>query len=104
MSQLRKPRQEQNGTEPRPLLRGWFHAGAALAAVVVTGLFAWQTHDDTVRLISLLIFGITLIELYSVSAVYHIGRWRGRVRTTLRAIDHANIFLVIAGTYTPLCV
>ena len=54
-------------------------------------------------MLSLLVFGLTMIELYTVSAVYHIGRWREPVRKRLRALDHANIFLLIAGTYTPLC-
>lgn len=93
-----------NGLDPKPLLRGWFHAGAAVAAVIVTVLLVWQAREDPLRLLTLLIFGLTLIVLYVVSAVYHIGRWRGRWHTFLRAFDHANIFLVIAGTYTPLCV
>jgi hemolysin III len=49
-----------------------------------------------------LVFGITMIVLYMVSAIYHIGSWRGRRYTFLRTLDHANIFLVIAGTYTPI--
>jgi len=44
-----------------------------------------------------------MIELYTVSALYHIGSWPERVRRKLRALDHANIFILIAGTYTPLC-
>lgn len=95
---------EQATAEAKPLLRGWFHAFAAVGAVVVTVLFLWRTWGDVPRFVSLLIFGLTMIELYVVSAVYHIGSWRGRWRTALRSLDHANIFLVIAGTYTPLCV
>lgn len=90
--------------ERKPLLRGWSHALAALAAVVVTILLLVQTQDDLVRFVSLLIFGLSMIGLYLGSAVYHIGRWRGRPATFLRALDHANIFLLIAGTYTPICV
>jgi hemolysin III len=44
-----------------------------------------------------------MIELYTVSALYHIINWSAARRRVLRAIDHANIFVVIAGTYTPLC-
>jgi hemolysin III len=44
-----------------------------------------------------------MIGLYSVSAVYHIGRWQGRRAVVLHALDRANIFLLIAGTYTPFC-
>jgi hemolysin III len=63
-----------------------------------------HTYTDTTRFISLLIFGLSMIVLYAFSAVYHIGPWQGRQRTVLRAVDHANIFVLIAGTYTPFCV
>lgn len=87
----------------KPLLRGWFHAVAAVGAVVLTILLCWLSRGDTPRLISMLIFGLSMIELYMVSATYHIGRWPERTRRVLRSLDHANIFVLIAGTYTPLC-
>jgi hemolysin III len=88
----------------RPRLRGWSHALAALGAIVVTlGLLAESRHDPA-QWLSVLIFGLTMIDLYLVSAIYHIGSWRGRHYTILRTLDHANIFLVIAGTYTPICI
>jgi hemolysin III len=52
----------------------------------------------------MLVFGLSMVELYTVSAIYHIGSWQGTTRTVLRALDHANIFVLIAGTYTPICV
>lgn len=88
----------------KPLLRGWFHAAAALAALGLTVALAWRSHADAARLISMLVFGLSMIELYTVSAVYHIGRWREGQRRVLRSVDHANIFVLIAGTYTPICV
>jgi hemolysin III len=88
----------------KPLLRGWLHAGAAVVSVVVTALLLWRTRDDLTRFFSMLVFGLSMVELYSVSATYHIGRWVGRRRQILRALDHANIFVLIAGTYTPICV
>ena len=91
------------GAAPRPVLRGWSHAVAALAAVVVTGALCRASRDDVPRAISLLVFGLSMVELYVVSAVYHIGRWSDPVRARLRAIDHANIYVLIAGTYTPIC-
>ncbi|NJO84445.1 MAG: hypothetical protein HC828_17840, partial [Blastochloris sp.] len=42
--------------------------------------------------------------LYVVSAVYHIGTWSERRRIILRTLDHANIFIFIAGAYTPICI
>lgn len=90
--------------EAKPLLRGWFHAFAALGSVAATIGFLLQTIDDLIRFLSLLVFGLSMIELYTVSAIYHIAGWKGRRRTVLRALDHANIFVLIAGTYTPICV
>jgi hemolysin III len=87
----------------KPLMRGWSHALAALAALVLTVALCWQSRADGPRLVSLLIFGASMLELYTVSALYHIGHWRARTRGVLRAVDHANIFVMIAGTYTPLC-
>ena len=88
---------------PKPLLRGRFHAAAAVAAVLLTAALCWRSRADPPRLLSMLIFGLSMVELYAVSAVYHIGRWRPAVWRRLRALDHANIFVLIAGTYTPLC-
>lgn len=88
---------------PKPLLRGWFHAMAAIGAVIFTVIICWRARADMPRLISLLIFGLSMIELFGVSALYHIGSWREPLRRTLRSLDHANIFVLIAGTYTPLC-
>jgi hemolysin III len=88
---------------PKPLLRGWFHAGAALASLLFTIAIAWASAYDLPRMLSMLIFGLSMVELYAVSAVYHIGNWQPRVRRVLRSLDHSNIFVLIAGTYTPLC-
>ncbi|HEY0754349.1 MAG TPA: hemolysin III family protein [Ktedonobacteraceae bacterium] len=87
----------------KPLTRGWSHALAALGALLLTIALCWQSRADAPRLISLLIFGLSMLELYTISGLYHIGRWRARTDQVLRAIDHANIFVMIAGTYTPLC-
>jgi hemolysin III len=87
----------------KPLMRGWSHVLAAMASLLLTVALCWRSSTDLPRLISLLIFGLSMLELYSISALYHVGRWREKPRRILRAIDHANIFVLIAGTYTPLC-
>jgi hemolysin III len=87
----------------KPLMRGWSHALAACASLLLAIAFCWYSRTDLPRLISLLIFGLSMLELYTVSACYHIGHWREKPRRFLRTIDHANIFVLIAGTYTPLC-
>ncbi len=92
-----------NAPVKKPLMRGWSHALAALASLLLTIALCWESRADLPRLISLLIFGLSMLELYTISALYHIGRWSPRPARVLRAIDHANIFVMIAGTYTPLC-
>src|SRR6185437_6532119 len=91
------------GVERKPLLRGWFHAVAAIVSVGLTAALCWRSREDPARTISLAIFGLSMVELYTVSALYHIGRWKPSARKVWRALDHANIFVLIAGTYTPLC-
>lgn len=86
----------------RPLLRGWFHAAAAIAAIVVTVLLLIDT-SGAGRWTVMLIFGLSMIVLYGVSATYHIITWGPRTYRVLKSIDHANIFILIAGTYTPFC-
>lgn len=92
-------------TYPKPLLRGWSHALAAVVALFAMLGLCWQTHHDMPRFLTMLIFGVSMVELYTVSAIYHIGsgRWGERAHRTLRTLDHASIFVFIAATYTPLC-
>lgn len=86
--------------EAKPKLRGWLHAATApltLAAGIV--LIALSPNAET-RLGSS-IFAATALVLFTVSAVYHRGTWSPRVWKFLKRFDHANIFLLIAGSYTP---
>ena len=87
----------------KPHLRGWIHAVTtplALAAAVVLVVLA----DTTADKIACAVFGVTAVMLFGTSAVYHRGTWSPRTAAVLRRLDHANIFLIIAGTYTPLAV
>jgi hemolysin III len=90
-------------TRPKPLLRGWSHALATVGAIALTVALCLRTQDDVPRLVSVLVYGLSMVELFAVSAIYHIGAWRPEVRSKLRAVDHSNIFVLIAGTYTPIC-
>lgn len=103
MNNLLQPASISAPKPARPLMRGWSHALAACAALLLTIALCWQSRADPPRLISMLIFGLSMLELYTISALYHIGRWSTRPARVLRTIDHANIFVMIAGTYTPLC-
>ena len=86
--------------EIKPKLRGWLHLATApltLAAGIV--LIALSPTDAT-RIGSALFTGSALV-LFTVSAIYHTGTWSPPVWAFLRRFDHSNIFLLIAGSYTP---
>ncbi|MHB8571349.1 MAG: PAQR family membrane homeostasis protein TrhA [Candidatus Dormibacteria bacterium] len=87
----------------KPLLRGWSHAVAAAAALAGTVVLLALARDDRPKQASLLVYGFCMVLLLAVSATYHIGNWSPSVRARLRRFDHANIFLMIAGTYTAVC-
>lgn len=86
----------------KPLLRGYSHAAAAPLAAVATAILLFMTSGDVTRQVAFGIYGFTLILLFTGSATYHIGRWSDQVREVLRRLDHSNIFVFIAGTYTPI--
>jgi hemolysin III len=84
----------------KPKLRGWLHLGmtpVALVAAVVLVVLASTTEGK----VAAAVFGGTAVLLFGTSAVYHRGTWSPRVGGFLRRFDHSNIFLIIAGTYTP---
>lgn len=92
---------EQRGE--KPLLRGVSHeiaAAAALAGWIVLALLAPSARARAAASV----YGASLFALFAVSALYHRPTWAPRARLAMRRADHAAIFLLIAGTYTPLCV
>lgn len=88
---------------PRPKLRGILHLISAPIALIAGLVVVFQATSTELR-IAFIVYLITAVNLFSVSATYHIGKWSLPVKTTLRRLDHSNIFLIIAGTYTPLAV
>ncbi|GAC1629694.1 MAG: hemolysin III family protein [Ktedonobacteraceae bacterium] len=93
---------EQAASVIKPLLRGYLHAFATVFAIVGTVFLLVLSKGDVPKQLSLLIYGISSILLFGWSALYHIGTWSIPRRALLRRIDHANIFVLIAGTYTPI--
>ncbi len=87
----------------KPRLRGWVHAGTAPLAVVGAVVLVLVSPTTAARA-STAVFGLSAILLFGTSAVYHRGTWSPRVAAVLRRLDHTNIFLIIAGTGTPLAV
>jgi hemolysin III len=87
--------------KPRP--RGWLHtvtSPVALAAGVVLIVLA----PSGPAMVAAAAYAITSVVLFTTSAVYHRGDWSPAVESRLKRVDHANIFLLIAGSYTPFAV
>ena len=96
----RKIRLDVHG-RPKPAMRGWIHAVAAplsLAAGIVLICLAQGAGLKW----ACAVFMTASLVLFANSACYHLGDWSPHVTDVLRRIDHVNIFLLIAGTYTPV--
>lgn len=87
----------------KPRLRGWIHAvmfpltlaaGIVLIVLAPTAALSWAS----------VVYSITGLMLFGVSATYHLVQWNDQVNLVLKRLDHTNIMLMIAGTYTPLSI
>lgn len=86
-----------------PRLRGWLHATVAPLSVAAGIVLVALAGSPQAR-VACAVYGVTAAALFGVSALYHRGRWSPPARALFRRLDHANIFLIIAGTYTPFTV
>lgn len=84
----------------KPRLRGWLHAATTPLALAAGIVLIVLSPTLTTRVGSA-VFASTALLLFTVSAIYHRGTWSPRVWAFLRRFDHSNIFLLIAGSYTP---
>ena len=87
----------------KPKLRGWLHTGMT-PLVFLAGLVLLVATPTVGGRAAVAVYLLSSLMLFGNSAVYHRGRWTDSVTALLRRIDHANIFIFIAGTYTPLSV
>jgi len=85
--------------EPVNALTHW--AGVLAALLLLGPLLAWA-HARTLPLWPFAVFGVSMLLLYAASATYHSLHVTGRALLWLRKLDHAAIFLLIAGSYTPV--
>lgn len=90
-------------TVARPRLRGRIHQGAFFVAVPA-GLVLVLLARGAVATSAAAIYAASLVALLGVSAAYHVGRWSSPHRRLMKRLDHSLIYVLIAGTYTPVTV
>ncbi|QAY61868.1 hemolysin III family protein [Microbacterium protaetiae] len=91
------------GDDIKPTWRGWIHAGTFPVAIAV-GIVLIVLADGAPAKWAAAVFMATSLLLFGNSALYHRFNWKPTTKAVLKRIDHANILLLIAGTYTPLAV
>lgn len=85
----------------KPTWRGWIHTGV-LPIAFVGGIILIAVADGLVAKIGSAIFFASSILLFGTSAIYHRFHWKPKMLLALKRLDHSNIFLLIAGSYTPI--
>lgn len=85
----------------RPSWRGWIHA-ATLPVAIAAGIVLVVLADGAVAKWASVVYAVCSWLLFGISGLYHRFNWSVRAKVKLKRFDHANIFLLIAGTYTPI--
>lgn len=94
---------EFDAVEKKPTWRGWIHAGTFPVAIVL-GVILLVMADGAAAKVSSAVFVTSSLMLFGISALYHRFNWSDKTRMLLKRFDHSNIFLLIAGSYTPITV
>ncbi|MET4780877.1 hemolysin III family protein [Glaciihabitans sp. UYNi722] len=89
--------------EKKPTWRGWIHAGTFPVAIAL-GIILITLADGVAAKLSSAVFVLASLLLFGISALYHRFDWREKTKRLLKRLDHSNIFLLIAGSYTPITV
>jgi len=87
---------------PKPRLRGRLHEVAFFVSLPA-GLVLVLSASGPKAVVAAAIYWLALSSQFGVSAAYHLGMWSEVGRERMRTLDHATIFVLIAGTYTPFC-
>jgi hemolysin III len=86
----------------KPLWRGQFHQAAFFFSLGACALLILRS-QNIISFIATLVYSLSLCGLFGISALYHRVQWSAKNRVWLRRLDHAAIFILIAGTATPIC-
>jgi len=87
---------------PSPLLRGRLHEVAFFVSIPA-GLALILLAPGPKAVFGAAVYWVALMAQFGVSAAYHVGAWGERANARMQTLDHATIFVLIAGTYTPFC-
>jgi hemolysin III len=88
-------------SDAKPLLRGALHQGAFMVALVVGALLIAYAEGGR-RRVAASVFAGSVVSMLGASALYHRVTWSPRARPWMRRVDHAGIYVLIAGSYTPV--
>ncbi|MDX1448968.1 MAG: hemolysin III family protein [Acidimicrobiia bacterium] len=84
--------------------RGFLNGAAAVAAIVGLAALLVMNPGGASLTVALAVYAGSLVAMFTVSCLYHSVPWSGQWKSRMRRLDHAAIFLVVAGTYTPIAV
>lgn len=102
-SEIISPVNNQQEIQALPLMRGWLHLGTSPVALIAGFVLVIVTPTLNMRF-AIALFTLASAALFTVSATYHRVKWSPKWKSVFRRLDHANIFLIIAATYTPLSI
>ena len=88
----------------RDPVSGLIHLFSAVLALVGMVLLLVLTRGEGLKQLSMAVYGVSLVTLFSASAIYHLANPAESVLLRLRKFDHSAIYVLIAGTYTPICI
>lgn len=91
-----------NRVHMKPLLRGLFHQVAFVVAIPALVILTVAARTGTAR-VAAIVYGLGVCALYGVSSSYHRFGWGPAARERMKRADHGTIFVMIAATYTPVC-
>lgn len=85
-------------------IRGFLHGAAALGAIVGLFVLLSRAWGNVAAAVGSLVFGLAMLAMFTVSSLYHSVPWSAEWKTRLQRVDHSMIFLLVAGTFTPIAI
>lgn len=85
-------------------IRGFLHGGAALASVAGLVVLLERSWGSPRAVVGSMVYGVGLVAMFTVSSLYHSVPWSPGWKARLQRLDHAVIYLLVAGTFTPVAI